>query len=108
MVEVYNQPAIIPVSATLKRYVNNTIEATGTAITKVNIYEVKGQLETGTLGVIKKAQISQTDVVTAPKIRDRLTVGSTIYVIESIKNCNYSPVFKPFWELEIKSTTANV
>ena len=107
MVEVYNQPSINTVQATLKRYVSNVLEATGTSISKVCFYEKTGMLETGMLGVTKKALISQTDIPTAPNLRDQLIIGTQTYIINSIKNCNYNPLFKPFWQIEIKSVKAN-
>lgn len=107
MVEIYNQPAIIPVTATLKRYVNNVIEQKGTKIDKVCFYEQTGKLETGMLGVTKKALISQTDIPIAPNLRDQIIIETQTYIINNIKNCNYNPLFKPFWELEVKSVKAN-
>jgi hypothetical protein len=102
MIEVYSLPSCVPVAGTYIKYINGVAQ-TGVSLSKVVFYEKKGILESGMLGITYNVQISLTELPTKPGLQDYIVIDSIKYKFLNPQLKNQSPLYKPFWQSEVKS-----
>ena len=102
MIECYQLPTAKNYEATHYSLVSNVKTEVGT-IDNCVLYSKSGMLDGGVIGTKKIAQIAESQAEQTPKKGDFLLINSIEYRIISDPIFESNPMFKPFFQCEVKT-----
>lgn len=102
MIECYQLPTAKNYEATHYSLVSNAKTEIG-VIENCVLYSKSGMLDGGVMGTKKMVQIAVSQTIQVPKKGDFLLINSIEYRIISDPIFESNPMFKPFFQCEIKT-----
>lgn len=101
MIEIYNLPTAKPYLKTATYWSSVIASPEYTYLNKVVVWETKELVDNKFIGIVKKVQISTSELSEKPSRGGRIKIDDITYSFQNpVKVQN--PAIKTFWESEIK------